>query len=235
MPKCPVIAGLLLLCLSAASLAQEPPDFSGIWMPDRSPGYNAKAFPRANWPYTALGQQLQDSYVAAFDPVKDDPAFFCVPPGMPMSMSPAAPFPLEIIQRDQDLTLFFEAWSQYRKIYLDGHDRPEPLLNSRMGYSVAHWEGEVLVIETSYLAGQTMGRSLMSEQAGFTERLHLETGADGKRRLISDIEFRDPAIYTETIPVRGVWIEAPDTAIMEYVCTDEIYSQHLERARATKQ
>ena len=236
--KLPVtVAAVLLLVGASGCFAQTTPDFSGIWMPDRTPGYERKAFPRADWPYTALGQQLQDAFQAEFDPDQDDPAFFCVQPGMPMSMSPAAPFPLEIIQRDRDLTMFFEAWSQYRKIYIDGFDRPEPILNTRMGYSVGHWEGEpsageqTLVIETSYLAERTLGRSLMSDQAAFTERLHVETGADGKRRLISDILFTDPVMYREPITIRGVWIESPDTVIMEYSCADALYDEHLERVR----
>src|SRR5690606_24854479 len=142
---------------------------------------------RADWPYTERGQALQDAFKAEFDPNTDDPTFFCVQPGMPMSMSPAAPFPLEVIQREQDVTMFFEAWSQYRKILMEGHDRPEPLLNSRIGYSVGHWEGDELVIQADHLQEVTMGRTLMSDQASFSERLHLETGADGKKRLIVDI------------------------------------------------
>jgi hypothetical protein len=76
---------------------------------------------------------------------------------------------------------------------------------------------------------------LMSDQATFVERLHVETGTDGKRRLISDITFTDPVIYREPIQMRGVWIDSPETAIMEYSCSDEIYQQHLERVRSSRQ
>jgi hypothetical protein len=225
------VAISLVLPCNAVGQSQPHPDFSGIWMPDRTPGYVRTPFPRANWPYSDYGQQLQDAFMAEFDPDRDDPAFFCVQPGMPMSMSPAAPFPVEIIQRDNDITLFFEAWSQYRKIYLEGHARPEPVLHTRMGYSVGRWENDRLVVDTTHLAERTMGRSLMSDQAVFTEQLHVETGADGKRRLIADIVFTDPVMYKEPITIRGVWIEAPGIAIMEYSCTDGLYEQHLERMR----
>jgi hypothetical protein len=228
-----IVAITVLLDLPLAS-AQERPDFSGVWMPDRTPGYDAKGFPRADWPYTELGQQWQDAYQAEFDPIEDDPAFFCIQPGMPSSMTPAAPFPVEIIQRDQDLTLFFEAWSQYRKIHIDGFARPDPLLNTRMGYAVGRWEDATLVVEGTLLTEQTMGRTLMSDQASFVERLHVETGSDGKRRLISDITFTDPVIYREPIQMRGVWIDSPDVAIMEYVCTEELYTEHLDRVRHAK-
>jgi hypothetical protein len=229
--KLPIISAVLLLAPLFAQ-AQENPDFSGTWMPDRSREFTRQAFPRADWPYTEYGQQLQDAYQAVFDPTKDDPSYFCVQPGMPESMSPAAPFPLEVIQRENDITMFFEAWSQYRKIWIDGYERPEPILNSRAGYSVGHWEGETLVIETTYLSERTVGRTLMSDQASFTERLHAETGSDGKRRLISDIVFTDPVMYREPIIQRGVWVDSPNTPILEYVCSDGIYAEHLEAVRA---
>jgi len=228
------IAALLLLT-SYSSIVMAQPDLSGIWMPNRTPGYDSAPFPRENLPYTEYGQQLQDAFLSEFDPIEDQPAFFCVQPGMPMSMSPAAPFPLEIIQRDQDVTLFFEAWSQYRKIYIDGFDRPEPVLPSRFGYAVGHWEGEVLVVEVTHLAERTIGRELVSEEATFVERIHVVTGEDNKRRLISDIVYTDPVIYTRPITMRGVWVESPDTMIMEYSCADALYDQHLERVRQSRQ
>jgi hypothetical protein len=104
-----------------------------------------------------------------------------------------------------------------------------------MGYSVAHWEDDTLAVETSYLAERTLGRSLMSDEASFTERLHVETGKDGKRRLISDIVYTDPVMYKVPIVMRGVWIESPDIAIMEYSCTDQLYDQHLEQVRQSRQ
>jgi hypothetical protein len=228
-----ITAGCLLL-VSLTAVAQERPDFSGTWMPDRSPGSN-KGFPRSGWNYTEYGQQLQDAFTAEFDPDKDESSFFCVQPGMPMTMAQAPPFPLEVIQRDHDITLFFEAWSQYRKIYIDGYQHPEPILASRMGYSLGKWEGDTLVIEGNFLSERTMGRSLMSEEATFVERLHMETGADGKRRLISDIVFTDPVIYAEPIEMRGTWIDSPETPIMEYSCADELYEDHLERVRQSRE
>lgn len=229
-----VIMGLMsLLLVNMASAQSDPPDLSGTWMPAQGPGLT-QGFPRNDWPFTAKGQEIHDAFTAEFDPIKDDPAFFCVPPGMPMSMAAAAPFPMEIIQREHDITLFFESWSQYRKIYIEGHDHPDPILHSRMGYSVGHWEGDTLVVETDMLSERTQGRSLMSENAEFTERIRVETLEDGTRRLIDEIVFTDPEIYSEDIHVRGVWNESPDTPIMEYVCTEELYQQHLDRVRGTR-
>lgn len=39
----------------------------------------------------------------------------------------------------------------YRKIYTADEDPPEPILHSAMGHSIARWEGETLVVETTHL------------------------------------------------------------------------------------
>ncbi|HJZ97461.1 MAG TPA: hypothetical protein VKE70_13220, partial [Candidatus Solibacter sp.] len=36
----------------------------------------------------------------------------------------------------------------YRQIFLDGRTLPEVVNPSFMGYSVGHWEGDTLVVET---------------------------------------------------------------------------------------
>lgn len=215
----------------AAQDTAPPFDLSGTWMPVRGDDATV-GFPRSDWPFTEKGRALRDAFTSRYDPEEDDPAFFCVQPGMPMSMAPAAPFPLEIIQRERDITMFFEAWSQYRKIWMAGHDHPDPILPTRMGYSVAHWEGDTLVIETDMFAERTHGRSLMSADAELVERIRVETRDDGSRILIDEMVFSDPEIYTEDIEIRGVWEESPDTPIMEYVCSEQLYEQHLERVRA---
>ena len=223
---------LTLLCLPLAAQAEEPTvDLSGTWMPVQGEG-GIVGFPRNEWPFTDRGRELREGFTAQYNPDKDDPAFFCVPPGMPMSMAPAAPFPLEIIQREQDVTLFFEAWSQYRKIWMADHEHPEAFLNTRMGHSVARWEGDTLVVETDNFKARTQGRSLMSEQARLVERISVETREDGTRMLVDEMIFSDPEIYTEDIYVRGVWEESVNTPILEYVCTEELYEQHLERVDA---
>lgn len=225
-------AAMLVLAAPLAAQQDEAPfDLSGTWMPVRGEGATV-GFPRSDWPFTEKGRALREAFTSRYDPERDDPAFFCVQPGMPMSMAPAAPFPVEIIQRERDITMFFEAWSQYRKIWMQGHDHPDPILRTRMGYSVAHWEDDVLVIETDMFAERTHGRSLMSTSAELVERIRVQTRDDGTRILIDEMVFTDPAIYSEDISIRGVWEESPDTPVMEYVCTEQLYEQHLERVRA---
>jgi len=55
---------------------------------------------------------------------------------------------VEIQQNDNFITMFWEGYFQYRKIYMEGKPRPDAILNTRMGYSVGHWEGDTLVVTT---------------------------------------------------------------------------------------
>ncbi|WP_428096473.1 hypothetical protein [Candidatus Rariloculus sp.] len=211
------------------------PDFTGIWMPliEREASVERIVWP-AEPPYTEYGQAPWDAYTAEFDPITDDPAKFCVHPGMPRSMLGTPTFPIEIFHRPHDLTMFLEAYYQYRKIYIEieGRDHPEPILSTRMGYSIAHWEDDTLVVETSHLAGRDKGRILMSDDARVFERIHMEIDDEDRRLLVIDLRFVDPLIYAEPVDIRGVWYYSPDTPVMEYVCSQTIYDEHIAEKRA---
>lgn len=225
---------LLILLLGASTNAlcedkNQHPDFSGLWMPSRG----ATFFPNPP-PYTPWAKKLRDDFLAIYDVNLDDPRRFCVHPGMPSVMAGRAPFPLEVIQRDKDITMFFEGYYQYRKIYIDGYDRPEPILGTRMGYSVGHWEGDTLVVKTTYLKERTRGADILSDQAVIDERITMEKDGEGNKMLVSKMTLTDPGAYTKKIEMMGKWRWSPDTPIMEYVCSETIYEEHLERIKAEK-
>lgn len=226
------LAYLWVFAVSFTALADGDthPDFSGLYMPSRDFS-RVKGFPMKDLPFTEWARHYYDEFISIYDPNKDQPAFICVPPGMPVSMAMVAPFPLEIIQRPHDITMFFEAYFQYRKIYLEGYDHPAPVLPTNMGYSVGHWEGDTLVVETTNLAERTQGTTIISDEARIEERLKLEKDDKGNKSLVDKITLIDPKAYTENIEMTGIWNWSPDTPILEYVCTNEIYQQYLERVR----
>jgi hypothetical protein len=221
-----VIATLLGAGTAGAETADRP-DFNGFWMPNVG---QSLRWPYNDPPFTEYGQAVWDAYAAEFDTAVDDPSRLCVPESMPRSMI-EPPFPVEIIQRDHDITMFFEAWSMYRKIHMADHDHSPAVLHTRMGYSVAHWEGDTLVIETTHLRERTMGKIMMSDDARIEERVRLEVDDDGRKRLINDIAFFDEQVYTAPVTMRGVWDYSPDSPVLEYICTEEIWDQYLETLR----
>lgn len=169
--------------------------------------------------------------MAAFD-VDDDPGGFCVSPGLPRSIW-GAPFPVEIMQTERFITMFWEGYFQYRKIYLEGHPRPEPILHTQMGYSVGRWEGDTLVVETSYLREYPYMRRLPNTDSATTvERITVEerTDANGdtQRYLVNQLTLTDPRLYTQPVSVTNHLVWSPETPIMEYSCSEAIYDQHLQ-------
>ena len=79
----------------------------------------------------------------------DDPALRCVSPGL-VRIS-GWPYPLEVVQNDTQVTILYESFHEVRRIFLDGRELPENLPHRALGYSLGHWEGSTLVIETKML------------------------------------------------------------------------------------
>jgi hypothetical protein len=219
---------LSLTTLSGVAAETEShPDFSGLWMPG---GPGAKPAPNP-LPFTEDAKQKYDAYVAKFTD-DDDPGRYCIPPGMPRAIW-GAPFAIEIFHRPQDLTIYFEGYSMYRKIYLEGHPRPEPVIPTQMGYSVGHWEGDTLVIETAHLKEYPyMNRTPNSDQAHILERLRMqvtETNGKTEKYLIDEITLTDPKVYTEPVTRVAIARWTPDAAVLEYSCSDLLWEEYLSR------
>ncbi len=74
-----------------------------------------------------------------------DPEIFCYLPGVPRAMY--LPYPFQIFQGTNKVMMIFEFANAQRIIHLD---EVEPYPNQAwMGHSVAHWEGDTLVVEST--------------------------------------------------------------------------------------
>jgi hypothetical protein len=200
------------------------PDFSGLYFP--SGGRNQTPNPL---PYNDAAKQLAAEYEKAFT-LDDDPGRYCIWPGMPRAIW-GAPFTVEINQRPQDISIYWEGYGMYRKIYMADHNPPEPVLPSAMGHSVAHWEGETLVVETTHLKQYPyMTRMATSAAAHVIERMHLEErDVNGQKAkfLVNEVTLTDPKVYTEPVRVRAALQLRPDLSLIEYTCTDTLWDEYL--------
>ena len=128
-----------------------------------------------------------------------------------------APFTVEINQRAQDVSIYWEGYGMYRKIYMADHNPPKQLIPSAMGHSVAHWEGETLVIETTQLKPYPyMSRMATSSAAKVVERLHMEERdlPTGKAKvLVNELTLTDPKVYTEPIKIMATLQLRPDLSL----------------------
>ncbi len=192
----------------------KPVDFTGIW------SRTSSGLARVTLDYTPAAQTAVDSY-----DYLDDPSLRCVSPGL-VRVS-GWPYPLEIVQNDAQVAILYESFHEVRRIFLDGRGYPEKLPHRAMGYSVGHWEGSTLVVETKMLtpgyvdlAGQPL-----SENSRVVERMSLS--ADGQA-LRSELTLYDPANYNRPITRHRAWRKTPQTTILEYDCDPYPFFRGLE-------
>ena len=174
-----------LLASAAPAWAQRHPDFTGTW--ERYPPPGETADPRyAPTPIPdpplkpAYMQKYRDNQALLASRLKEgqpagDNYVHCLPDGMPAMMQ--GMFPMEIFQRPEQINITQEAFNQTRRIYMgETLPRASELDPTFYGRSVAHWDGDTLVIETTGIKQNVQYRwTPHSEDMKITERLHLLT------------------------------------------------------------
>ena len=208
----------------------EHPDFTGVWTWHLTPG--APRFGRpwpANAPYTEEAKKKMAAYHALVDPTGESPGGYCVGTGMPGNMLSSGGYPMEIIQRPEQITVIYEAWSEIRRIYIGGKKvDPKDLVPTRNGYSYGHWEGDTLVVETTSLEEQVDEAAAHTENAKIVERYKLGTDEKGKKLLTAEMTLTDPEFYTEPVTVTKTWEAAPGMRMLSYDCTESSWEDHLD-------
>jgi hypothetical protein len=194
------------------------PDFSGLWRDDESgSGATSKAIAALKAPPWAEALAKKRSE----DLGKDDMGVLCQPFG-----PRAGSTPRKIVQTPS-LIVFLDDNLTYRQIFLDGRKLEENPNPDWMGYSVGHWDGDTLVVESAGFNDRTWldGKGHPhSEALRVTERFrrtdfgHLEV----QKTLVDPKALAEPL----TIPIK-LELDA-DTEMIEYVCTEnEKDHQHL--------
>ncbi|HEV8393600.1 MAG TPA: hypothetical protein VGQ37_04965 [Vicinamibacterales bacterium] len=231
-----VIAALLATVGGGPELrAQGPPDLTGVWtdyvepqQPNALAGGQGALAP--GLPFTEEARRKSDAYRKLVAPTGDTPGGFCLGPGMPSLILGGATYPMEIVQRPEQLTILYELHNEVRRIYFGARNAPEAdRLPFRNGYSSGRWEGETLVVDTTHLVEQVDQRYPHSAQARVVERYHLTTGAKGERVLVIDFEMTDALFYTQPVTGQKKWMAVPNGHLLPYDCAEEGWRQRLEQ------
>ncbi len=220
------------------------PDFSGLWEPtveNAKPdhvSYNGLGplpfeIPRADGdppvgqffdigagfkgglPFTlwaaALHTERKDNHA------KDNPDAHCLPMGLTQLHMHIQP--RKVVQSDREIVLLYEANGNTRQILLDGRSLPKDATPWWYGYSIAHWEGEALVVETTGFRDDVwldVDGSPLTSSGKITERWRRP-----KFGLMQiDLTIEDPKAYTKPFTVRVNHRLMPDTELMEFVCEE---------------
>src|SRR5580693_1187162 len=239
--------------------ADGKPDFSGLWEPARGAGgrggrggqsmngtlplpyaiptspddppvgqfFNIGAgFKDGLLPVTPWAAQLRAERKGNNN--KDNPDALCEPLGL--TQLHMHPQPRKIVQTPREIVVLYEANGNVRQILTDGRGLPN---NSPTpwwyGYSVAHWDGDTLVVETTGFRDDVwldVEGSPLTNTGKITERFrrvdfgHLEIA----------ITIEDPKSYTKPFTVRVNQRVMLDTDLIEFICSEnEKSSQHYDK------
>ena len=121
-----------------------PADISGPWRNRYKWRLTVDDLDPKPTPFTAEGRALfeaTDHY--------QDPALRCLALGLPRLFG--APYNMEIVDAGTHYLVVYVEHNTPRRVWMDGRKPPPDVQPSSLGFSVGHWEGNALVIETTHL------------------------------------------------------------------------------------
>ena len=207
------------LTAPAPRTADGKPDLSGLWnkiSPKYSRNIAADLKPGEVQPWAeALVQKRRE------DLGKDYMNVLCVPlgPGYSTDADSTGAEMMKIIQTPA-VIIILNPDLTYRQIFLDGRALETAPNPSWMGYSVGHWDGDTLVVESFGFNDRTW-----LDHDGHPHSEKLRTTERYRRRdfgnLDVEITLSDPGVYAKpwTVKVRAEL--AADTELLEWVCNEK--------------
>ncbi|MGZ3247827.1 MAG: hypothetical protein ACXU61_12215, partial [Croceibacterium sp.] len=151
-PKHPGQLGVLAPANIHKPRPKPPFDLTGTWFVDLRGGFTNFMFGPPYPKFYKPGRQalIDSAKAAAAGKTYRDAIGQCYPPGMPMIMTRV--WPQNFIQLPTAIFMISAFNNSVRTIFMDGrqHTDPDIVVPSYNGESVGHWEGDTLVVDTSY-------------------------------------------------------------------------------------
>jgi hypothetical protein len=199
--------------------AENPRDWSGVWELDWEHSGLGGGGRGANQPkLTPEYQAKLDAYRAAQKKGENQQTQTanCVPPGMPQIMT--QPYPVEFLFTPGKVTVAIEAYSQMRRIFMDGRKHPDDPDPTFQGHSIGHWEGDTLVVDSVGFVTNTMITTgvFHSDQMHIVE--HIRKVAPDSMTIETTII--DPKALQEPWTVARAYKRHTDWDIKEYICDE---------------
>lgn len=140
----------------------------------------------------------------------------CLPVGFPAAGFLSEPF--KIVQSSRLTAVLYE--DTHRQIYTDGRMFPKEFAQpSWLGYSIGHWEGDTLVVESAGFNDRTwldVSGHPHSEALRVSERYHRRDFG----HMEAEMTFDDPQMYTKPFTIKLTFLLQPDSDIFEYFCDE---------------
>ena len=217
------------------------PDLSGVWWPGTDvplaplalPAPAASATPTAPAAPRALPRNPRPRFANLYQPSavdkaktlsdKDDPALRCVPVAfgtLNVSLYGLG-FVGQIVQTPNFVVMLTETYHSFKLVPTDGRKHRDDVAPSFRGDSVAHWEGDTLVVDTTNFS-DTNWMHAEGEVSFHSDVLHIveRYRRVDKNTLEVDATVEDPKVLTGPwkVPTQTLRL-APFDQIMEVGCT----------------
>lgn len=255
--RLPIAVTLAIALNATGALAAHPrlqgkPNLNGIWQAMNSANWDLEAHSARKieqaWPFGALfaipagksvvvggkipyrpeALRMRDGLRAQWP--KSDPETFCYLPGIPRATY--MPYPFQIIQggSDGDILIVYSYATSNRTIYMRHHLTPP--VDSWMGISNGHWEGDTLVVVTTGFNGRAhldRAGDFSSPQLKVVERFTLKNAGV----ILYEATLTDPQTYTRPWTIRmPLYRHVEQNAeLLEYKCVpfaEELLYKDLE-------
>ena len=216
------------LSAPAPRTADGKPDLAGIWQAGRAGAAGQYGFDydvAQNLPADALtpwAKTVRQTRVQDFR--KDSPLAHCLPMSIPFLNFRGLS---RMVQTPELIVIMYESPnSPHRAIFMDGRELPKEPSPTWLGYSVGHWEGDTLVVNSVGFNEQgwlDVGGNPQTESLRLTERFRRPDFG----HLQLEVTFDDPKTFTTPFTLRMDKTYTADTEIFEDVCENERDSTHL--------
>jgi hypothetical protein len=149
----------------------------------------------------------------------NDPRFACLPSGPGSYPAGAVASGMRRFVQHPSLFVVLNSDMSYRQVYMDGRELEPNPFPSWMGYSVAHWEGDTLVVESNGFNNKTwLHRDGLphTDSLRITERFrrpdfgHIEL----------EVTYDDPGTFTKPVQAIIEMEYQADTNLSENVCNE---------------
>ncbi len=213
----------ILAALALPAAAHAAPDLSGIWsITGYRPGL--KTLDGKAPPLKPAAQAVYAKHLAAA--AKGDKSYdeveACLPEGLPRLM--LGPKPFEIIQRPRGV--FFVHQNRLVHTAYFNEQLPTDADPFYLGFSVARWDGDALVVDSSGFRDTTLldDKGLPhSEALRLTERYTLGKGG---KTLSVRTTVTDPNTFTAPWSFRATYARKPAGFQMpEEICAEKLYAK----------
>ena len=146
-----------------------------------------------------------------------DPESKCYLPGIPRIMY--MPYPLQIFQKPDTLTMLFEYVHATRFVYTNGTPHPPGHIDWWMGDSRGRWEGDTLVVDVVDFNEETWfdrAGNFHSDELHLVERF---TPLD-RDHITYDVTVEDPKVFTRPWRMSMILYRHRETnlQLLEYEC-----------------